>query len=62
MNKLQTLWYRIDGLKTYAIAVITVFYALIVVGWQNHDWNGATELILGASGLGALRHGLTKAE
>lgn len=49
---------KLSGYKSYAVAVVTVLYAVVIVGGQHGDWNNATQLILGALGLGALRHGM----
>ncbi len=62
IHKLKLLWYTVDGYKTYGIALITIVYALVVTGYQQHDWSTAITVCLGASGLGALRHGISKSE
>lgn len=50
----------LSGKKTYFIAVATVVYALTGAAAGLHDWSRATEIILGALGLGALRAGIFK--
>lgn len=54
--QLQKLWAQLNGYKTYVVAVVTCLYALIYYGLDQHDWATAVSLLLGASGLGALRH------
>lgn len=46
----------LNGYKTYAVAISTVLYAIFYYGISQHDWGTAVTLILGGSGLGALRH------
>jgi len=46
--------------KTYIVAIVTVVYALAGVFLGAHDWSVAIPMILGASGLGALRAGVAK--
>ena len=55
MEKLK-LW--LAGKKTYVVMAVMVLYALVVIGLQGGDWNQATQLIMGALGLGALRNGI----
>lgn len=62
MNYLKYLFGLLSGKKTYIVAIVTVLYAIVVVGIGQNDWSGAVALILGASGLGALRHGVGKAQ
>jgi hypothetical protein len=52
----------IDGWKTYILAAATVAYALGGMYLGHLDPNEAIPLILGALGLGALRHGVAKGE
>ena len=60
LGKLQTVWQAVNGYKTYIVSVTTILYAVISVGFGQHDWGSAVTMILGASGLGALRHGVAK--
>jgi len=53
-------WLR--GKKAYIIAFAAIVYAVVIVGWQNGDWEQATNLILSALGLSALRAGITKSK
>lgn len=62
MKSLKSLWYTLDGYKTYAVALVTVLYAIAVVGIGQNDWNTALPMIFGGSGLGALRHAVAKAQ
>lgn len=59
---MKNLWQKLDGYKTYAVAVATILYAILYYGVDQHDWGNAVSLALGASGLGALRHGVAKAQ
>ena len=52
----------LQGKKAYIIAFATIVYAVVIVGWQNGDWEQATNLILGALGLSTLRAGITKSK
>lgn len=54
------LWDTINGYKTYLVAVVTIIYAVVGVGISQNDWGSAVNMILGATGLGALRHGVSK--
>lgn len=58
MNKLKSLWLTVNGFKTYIVAVVTLLYAIGYYGFGQNDWGTAITLILGSSGLGALRHAL----
>lgn len=60
MEKLLTFWKVINGYKTYAVAAVTVLYALIYYGLDQGDWGTAVSLILGGSGLGSLRHAVSR--
>lgn len=51
---------KLDGYKTYLVCITTVAYALAYYGLNLHQWGNAVDLILGSSGLGALRHGVAK--
>lgn len=62
MNKVKQLWYKLDGRKSYITAITTILYAIIYYGLSQHQWGTAVDLILGASGLGALRSAVSKAE
>ena len=57
-NILRKLADFLGGKKTFIVAITTVLYAVIVVGWQMGDWNQASQLILVALGLGAVRHAI----
>lgn len=52
------MWEFLKGKKSYLVALITILYALIIVGWQQGDWQQASELVLAALGLSALRNGM----
>lgn len=53
---------KINGSKTYIVAAVTIAFALAQL-WQGAiDQNTAMEMVLGAMGLGALRHGISKGE
>lgn len=60
IDKIKFAWYFVDGYKTYIVAVTTILYAVGYYGVGQNDWGTAVTLILGGSGLGALRHGLEK--
>lgn len=62
LKLITNLWYWFDGKKTYATAIATVLYAVFYYGLDQKDWGAAVSLILGASGLGALRHAQAKTE
>lgn len=57
---LKQMWSKVDGYKTYAVAIATVLYAVLYYGLDQHDWGTAATMALGAGGLGALRHGMGK--
>lgn len=49
---------KINGYKTYIVAAVTIAYAL-VDAWQGGALTQAdTAMILGALGIGAVRHGI----
>ncbi len=50
----------LNGKKTYIIAVVAVAYAVVIVGWQQGNWQAALELIMAALGGSAIRHGVEK--
>jgi hypothetical protein len=52
------IWETLKGKKTYLVAGATILYAVIVVGWQGHDWRAAAEMVLVSMGMGTLRHGM----
>lgn len=47
---------KLQGKKTYIIAVLTVIYAILGVILGKFDINTAIGLVLGAGGLAALRN------
>lgn len=51
---------RFNGYKTYAVALATALYAIFYYGLSQHQWGNAVDLLLGSSGLGALRHSVSK--
>jgi hypothetical protein len=57
MNK---AWSALEGKKTYLVAAATIAYAVVVYGWQMNDWKTAMDLILGALGMSAMRHGIAQ--
>lgn len=60
MDYLKVLMSIINGKKTYVVAGTTVLYAVIYYALTLHQYGNALDMILGASGLGALRHGVAK--
>lgn len=59
---MMNIWNWIDGKKTYVVGFATVLHGLVVVGWQNNDWQTAQlEIELGLGMLG-LRHALDKSK
>lgn len=54
------LWQLMSGYKTYFVAGSTILYAIFYYGVSLHQYGNAVDLMLGASGLGALRHGVAK--
>jgi hypothetical protein len=50
----------LSGKKTYIVAVVTLIYGVVVVGWQGHDWANAWNYVLAAASLVGLRAGVTK--
>ena len=60
MERIATIKNAVDGKKTYIVAIVMFLYAVVIEGWQNHNWQVAIDLVLNASGLGALRSALKK--
>lgn len=60
MQSVATLWNKVSGYKTYIVCITTVLYAVLYYGLTQNDWPTAMSLILGSSGLGALRHAVSK--
>lgn len=58
MDYLKYLLNLVNGYKTYAVAVVTIVYAVVFYGLGQNDWGTAVTLVLGSSGVGALRHAL----
>jgi type IV secretory pathway VirB2 component (pilin) len=54
-----SLFSKIEGYKTYIVAVVTVIYALVTMWNGTMDQHTGVAMILGALGLGGLRHGIT---
>jgi len=48
----------LQGYKTYIVSGAMVLYAIIVLGWQQNNWNSALEMILTALGISGLRSGV----
>lgn len=59
-KKMNELLAKLSGKKTYAVSIAVVIYAVAGAVAGLHDWKHAIELIMGASGLGALRAGVSK--
>lgn len=55
---INKLWEGLRGRKSYLVAIVSVLYAVVVVGWQGGDWVQAGQIILAALGLGALRNAI----
>jgi len=55
---MKKVWGKLEGSKTYIVSTVVIVYAIVVAGWQMGDWNTASQLILGALGLGAVRHAI----
>ena len=55
---MMKVWGALRGRKSYLVALVTIVYAVVVIGWGGSDWNAAAELVLAGLGLGALRHGI----
>jgi len=49
----------LNGWKTYAVAILTILYAAMGCALGQVDAATAIEMIFGAAGLGALRHGVS---
>lgn len=56
----MNLFNKLNGYKTYIICVTTVVYAISYYGLGQHDYGTMFSMIFGASGLGCLRHGVSK--
>jgi hypothetical protein len=52
----------LDGKKTFLVSIVTIIYALTVIGWMNNSWNEAMDMIFAALGISALRSGIKKVE
>ena len=52
------MWKKLQGKKTYAVAVIMLVYAVAVEGFFKNDWNSAGQIILQALGLAGLRNAM----
>lgn len=50
----------LNGWKTYIVAAAAIVYAGYGVFTGQFDANHALEIVFGAAGLGALRHGVSK--
>lgn len=57
---MKNLWEKLDGRKTYAVALSTILYAVLYYGVSQHDYGTMCTLIFGSTGLGALRHSVSK--
>lgn len=50
----------INGNKTYIVAIIASLYAIVGFLYGGLDAQQASEILMGAGGLGALRHAISK--
>ena len=53
---------KLNGYKTYIVAGATVIYAVVGMWSGTLDQSTGMEMILGALGLGALRHGVSNSK
>lgn len=53
---------KLDGYKTYIVAGATILYALVQMWQGSIDQNTGIQMIAGALGLSALRHGIAKGQ
>ena len=53
------MWAFLQGKKTYIVAAATVVYALAEWWAGTIDQSAAVAMILGAAGMGAIRHGIS---
>lgn len=61
MQKLQDLYYRLDGYKTYIIAIVAaVVNLLVALGWLTTEHLDTINVILVALGGAAIRAGIKK--
>lgn len=51
----------LTGKKSYIVSVVGLVYAVVIVGWQQHNWVGAAQTVLGAGGLASLRSAVSVA-
>lgn len=49
----------LEGKKTYIVALITILYAIVVVGVYQHNWSEVMPFILGSSAIATLRSALS---
>lgn len=50
----------LSGKKTYIVAGATFVYAVVVIGWQQHDWNQALNLVFGSAFGATIRAAIAK--
>lgn len=55
MNTITAIWNFLDGKKTYISAAATVLYGVVVLGFGNHNWQAAAELVLTSSSVTFVR-------
>ena len=53
---------RLDGKKVYIVGVVTILYAVVVVGWQQNDWQQTSQIILAALTAMGFRSAMKKLE
>lgn len=56
----MSLLNRINGKKTYAVALVMALYAVVYLGWYQGDMDSAREIFLEAIGFAGLRNALAK--
>jgi len=60
MQRITELKDKLNGKKTYIVAVLTIIYAVTGAAIGKIDWNTAVGIILAALGMSGLRHGISK--
>jgi len=55
---MKNLLKKIDGYKTYTVALAMALYAIIFIGWYSRDWPSAFKLLLEAMAMAGLRHAI----
>lgn len=57
---MNNLFFKLNGYKSYVLALIAALYAVAYLGFYENNWDEAKRLLWEAAGLAGIRHAIAK--